>query len=287
MDITSPHDQGGHAEDVQLWRSEALGGLDLIHGRFAHFSFTPHAHEEFFIAVTESGSAAPRFWGGTQHVGRGDLFVLSPGVVHSGGPAGDSVWRYRAFYPPPGLMERVAAELTGSARGTVTFAQDMIDDPASAALLLEAHAGLERPEPSALARETRLLEALAALAIRHAAAPLPISRIGQEHRAVRRARQLLDALPAENVSLDALAHEAGLSAFRLCRVFRRETGLSPHAYQVLVRARLAKSLLAQGISISQAAAEAGFFDQAHLTRHFKRIYGVTPGSYAGGLPSWR
>jgi AraC-like DNA-binding protein len=38
-------------------------------------------------------------------------------------------------------------------------------------------------------------------------------------------------------------------------------------------------LLAQGHPVSHVAVEAGFFDQAHFTKHFKRIFGVTPGRY--------
>jgi AraC-like DNA-binding protein len=108
-------------------------------------------------------------------------------------------------------------------------------------------------------------------------------RIGPEHRAVKRAREYLEALRSENVSLERLAQEAGLSPFHLCRVFRQSIGLPPHAYQslirALIRARFAKTLLAKGLPISQAAVEVGFFDQAHLTRQFKRIFGVTPGQY--------
>jgi transcriptional regulator GlxA family with amidase domain len=44
--------------------------------------------------------------------------------------------------------------------------------------------------------------------------------------------------------------------------------------------RHAKSLLRAGLPIALVAAEAGFYDQAHLTRHFKRIVGLTPGRYA-------
>jgi AraC-like DNA-binding protein len=96
---------------------------------------------------------------------------------------------------------------------------------------------------------------------------------------VKLAREYLHALPQVNVSLKELAQEAGLSAFHLSRVFRQEVGLSPHAYHVLIRVRFAKELLAQGYPVSHVALEAGFFDQAHFTKHFKRIFGVTPGRY--------
>jgi AraC-like DNA-binding protein len=56
-------------------------------------------------------------------------------------------------------------------------------------------------------------------------------------------------------------------------------GMTPHSYLTQVRVRHAKSLLSAGLPITQVATEAGFYDQAHLTRHFKRIVGLTPGRY--------
>lgn len=79
--------------------------------------------------------------------------------------------------------------------------------------------------------------------------------------------------------MSGLARVAGLSAFHLCRVFRDAVGMPPHAYQTQVRVRQAKSLLRAGMPAAQVAAAAGFSDQAHLTRHFKQIVGVTPGRY--------
>ena len=77
-------------DNARLWRVEVFGGLDLLRASFVQFTFSPHAHEEFMIAVTESGAATPRIWGGVQRIVSGDVIVLSPGVVHSGGPAAES-----------------------------------------------------------------------------------------------------------------------------------------------------------------------------------------------------
>lgn len=81
------------------------------------------------------------------------------------------------------------------------------------------------------------------------------------------------------MTLAELARLAGLSAFHLCRVFRQSVGMPPHAYQTQLRVRQAKALLRAGQPIVSAAIAAGFYDQAHLTRHFKRIVGVPPGRY--------
>jgi AraC-like DNA-binding protein len=55
--------------------------------------------------------------------------------------------------------------------------------------------------------------------------------------------------------------------------------MAPSDYQRQLRVRAARRLLGQGVSPARAAAEAGFADQAHLTRWFRRYYGVTPGAY--------
>jgi AraC-like DNA-binding protein len=89
------------------------------------------------------------------------------------------------------------------------------------------------------------------------------------------------------VTLRDLARQTGLSPSHLCRVFRQGTGMTPHAYQLQIRVRRAKTLLLAGCPIAQAATEAGFWDQAHLTRHFKRTIGVSPGRYVAELTEAR
>ena len=76
-----------------------------------------------------------------------------------------------------------------------------------------------------------------------------------------------------------LAAAAGLSPYYFIRVFRQAVGLTPHAYLVQLRVETAKRLLDRGQPVVEAALAAGFADQSHLTRHFKRIVGVTPGQY--------
>lgn len=278
MDASARCSASAQQDRARLWQTDAFGGLELLRAHFVAFTFSLHAHEEFMIVVTEEGAALPRLWGAAQHVGPGDVFVLDPGEVHAGGPASGSIWRYRSFYLPAALMQQVLQEVTRVDRGAPRFPKEVIHDPATAVMLRRAHAVLEQPGTT-LAHEASLMEALAGLVARHAVGTAPVQRVGHEHRAVKLAKEYLDAFATENVSLDTLARVAGIGPFHLCHVFRNETGLSPHAYQILVRVRLAKALLARDIPIAQVAVEAGFSDQAHLTRHFKRMFGVTPGQY--------
>jgi AraC-like DNA-binding protein len=97
--------------------------------------------------------------------------------------------------------------------------------------------------------------------------------------AVARARAMLDARIAETVGLDELATHARLDKFRLCRAFREEVGLPPHAYVTHRRVALAQELLSRGVSQAEVAARVGFYDQSLLHRHFKRVLGITPGEF--------
>jgi AraC-like DNA-binding protein len=85
------------------------------------------------------------------------------------------------------------------------------------------------------------------------------------------------------VPLAELANETGLSRFQALRAFKRRFGLAPHAYQLRVRLGLAQKSLREGMPPAHVAAELGFVDQSHFTRHFKQLVGVTPAKYARGI----
>jgi AraC-like DNA-binding protein len=96
---------------------------------------------------------------------------------------------------------------------------------------------------------------------------------------VRTAVSLLRERVIDPPTLGELAAATGVGPFALLRAFRAETGLPPHAYLNQLRVRQARQQLDRGVPPARAAAEAGFADQAHLTRHFKRVVGVPPGAY--------
>ena len=268
-----------------MWRAPDLGGLELFRATLREFSFHPHAHEEFFIALTEAGLVTPRYRGARHVLGPGDLLVLNPEEAHAGGPPDGGCWTYRALYPSQALLREISAEFPAGTAAVPEFGLDAVQDREVTALLRRFHRLTESPGASRLERETYLARALVLLTGRHALGPAEPRPAGREPGAVRRAREYLDEHAADNVTLAELARLAGLSAFHLCRVFRQSVGMPPHAYQTQLRVRRAKALLRAGLPIASAATAAGFYDQAHLTRHFKRVVGVPPGRYLVGLPS--
>jgi AraC-like DNA-binding protein len=101
-----------------------------------------------------------------------------------------------------------------------------------------------------------------------------------EHtRPVRRATEYLRTQLSQSISLDDLARHADLDKFHLCRAFRAQVGMPPHAYLTHLRIARAKQLLKTGVRASEVAPLVGLYDQAQLTRHFRRIVGTTPARY--------
>lgn len=102
---------------------------------------------------------------------------------------------------------------------------------------------------------------------------------GRVSPGIQRALAHIERHFTDAIYVQDLAALAGLSVCRFVTVFRQQVGLTPHRFICHRRVRYAKALLREGVPMAQAASEAGFFDQSHLSRHFKSICGVTPGRY--------
>lgn len=238
--------------------------------------FPRHAHDGYGIGLIARG--AQRSWSGIGAVeaGAGDVITCNPGEMHDGAPIGAAPRAWRMLYLDPGLVAREAADALGT-DGAPEIARPALRDPVLADRFAALFACLTAPAPDALAVEEALLRALAHLLRRHGARPPrgPAS----PPPAIEAVRRRLDAAPEQAASLAELAALAGCSRFQLLRGFARATGATPQAYRLQARVRLARRLLGAGATPAEAAGAAGFADQSHLTRAFRRQLGITPARY--------
>jgi AraC-like DNA-binding protein len=266
------------AEVARYWQHAAVAGVDLLRARFITHRYGRHAHPTYTFGLIEHGVEEFEYGSTLQRAGPGAVALLDPEVVHTGHAATPAGWAYRVLYPEVSVVTEVAAQL-GWRRGTPGFPQTVFYDEHSAALLRGAHQAAEHGDQ--LASSSLLLTALAGLLTAHAKAG-PAAGIQPAHHAPASIRALCDLLAdrlADPPPLAELAALTGLSQFALLRAFRAETGLPPHAYLNHLRVRTARTLLDQGVTPADVAVTTGFADQAHLTRHFKRVVGVPPGAY--------
>jgi transcriptional regulator GlxA family with amidase domain len=98
---------------------------------------------------------------------------------------------------------------------------------------------------------------------------------------VRRALVMMDRLLAEPLRVEAIADAVDLSPRQLGRLFREQLGRSPARALLDLRLARARQLLdGRPRPVTGIAAECGFCDAAHLGRHFRATFGISPGAYA-------
>ena len=262
-------------ETARYWRHAAVPGVDLLRATYVTHRYARHAHETYTLALIEDGVEEFRYGGSLLRAGRGAVALLNPEMVHDGQAGVPEGWSYRVLYPAVSVVADVSAELTGST-GSPFFPDTVVDDPRSARLVRAAHLAAEHGDP--LASASLLHAALAGLLREHARHGRR-SRPREARPAVRTALSLLHERVLEPPTLEELALAGGVGPYALIRAFRAETGLPPHAYLNQQRVRRARALLDRGMAPADVAFDTGFADQAHLTRHFKRVVGVPPGAY--------
>jgi AraC-like DNA-binding protein len=264
---------------VKFWRAPALCEMELLHASYTVYAFPRHMHEEYIIGVMVGGVEGLRQHGAAHTAPAGSLLLANPGEWHSNYAVNETGFAYRTMYPPVRLLQWVATELAGREQDAPCLQGPVVaDDPATRRLLLQLHVAIEQ-DASALEQEARFLAAMAQLLTRHSRDPAALPPVRRERSYVRRVRDYLEAHYDENVSLTHLSTLTGISPFHLLRAFREDVGASPFEYQTQVRITRARQMLRSGCPIAEVALEVGFVDQSHLTRHFKRMVGVTPGRY--------
>lgn len=264
-----------------FWTVRELDGLQLIHSDFTEHVFPRHYHDTYVVGFHDVGGEE-FLCRGASHVSlTGSVILINPGETHTGHSADRGVWIYRALYPSEKLLRDLAKQITGREQSAPFFPNPVAYNPRLARKLLDAHRASETSRCS-LEGQTKLLLALAHLITRFADSKHAPRPAGKETRAVRAAREYIEARYAEHPTLQDLSSVAGLNPFYLVRVFRAEVGLPPHEYLTQVRVGRAMKLLSRGLPIASVALETGFVDQSHLTSRFRRIVGVTPKQFALG-----
>jgi AraC-like DNA-binding protein len=239
--------------------------------------FPRHSHDQLGVGIMLSG--AHRSWSGIGNVEAqaGDIIMVNPGEMHDGMPLGGGLREWRMLYFDPAVVTRLveAEGVTG-----IEVVRPAVSDRLLATRFAALFDRLIDKAPDLLLLEENLLRVIMRISRCYG---LPRAPGKEPSPPVKKALTRLDDDAASPIGLTELAELAGISRYQLLRAFVREVGATPHAYLVQRRVYLARRLLAAGRPIVEAAIDAGFADQSHLTRAFVLQFGVTPGRYVAAL----
>ncbi|WP_037385507.1 helix-turn-helix domain-containing protein [Sinorhizobium americanum] len=280
----------GRAADAEMAR--ALGttpfrmALDSSGGGIAHWKHDP-LHD---VVEPMSDHVIMAYNGVVQRMERRSGRSASPGTFRRGVvviiPAGSSSrWDIPKpvdvvqLYLPPAMLKRVADE-ADTATSTNLLDRTAHPDPITSRLLLGAVDALDGNGPLDTLFRQQLTELLATrLLVAHVGSPTTQQPVvgGLSPTVLRRAIERLRSDSDTDVSLAALASDAGLSRFHFCRSFKETTGLSPHAWLRQYRLDQAMDMLRDpDMSVASVAAALGYASQTAFAAAFRQLTGETP-----------
>jgi len=239
---------------TQYWWDRHLRGLSLLHADFTTHEYPPHTHEALVVAITEQGGSVVKSRGQVEEATPVTLFVFNPAEPHAGWMGFSERWQYRSMYLTREALDRVAEGL-----------------------------GIEDvPEKGRdVFRERELLVGtFGRLFQRHGSGRDLIKPPPTDRTLLARVTERMRAEHADNLRLEDLAADVGLTTFQLIGLFKRTVGLTPHAYLTQIRLNMACRHLRHAPILADVAMAVGFYDQSALNKHFKRCYGITPLQFA-------
>lgn len=256
-------------ERVRAWHPDVPFLREVYHASFDH-AYPLHTHDDWAVMLVDRGAVAYDLDRVAHRAAPGALTLLPPGIPHDGRSAvAGTGYRKQVLYLrrewlPDDTADRIARRPT-LGRG------------AAEAAARRVHAALRFPGEEMAAEHALLAVRDAILA--HTGTAVAAVR---DAPLARRLRALLDDRFTESFTIAEAAAQVGAHPSHLVREFSRAYGMAPHRYLVARRVDAARRLLVDGCRPAEVTARTGFHDQAHLTRHFRRVWGVTPGAFARG-----
>lgn len=229
-----------------VYRYSDLTRSELILSSCCAHRYPWHTHiHHWIIGLVCSGSVILSTRKKIQTLRKGDFFVVPPNVIHALDVESGTTLAVLSVERPESLMPVKSWNDTHA--NALFFAGLQLSDVNKLHAFALRYLDHVEPEPTNVTPMS--IEAV-------------IKRI-KEH-------------PEESHPLDEIAAMAGYSRWHFLRLFQKETGLTPHAFVIVCRLRLLRSLLRTNTSTSAVAVSVGFSDQSHMQRIFKLHHGLTP-----------
>lgn len=266
--------EGAKDARVSISVTQACVGIERLHARFSGQAFAPHRHDTYAIGVTLAGVQTFRYRGEARYCLAGQCHILHPDEPHDGAAATEEGFSYRIVYVDPSLVQ--------SALGgwPLPFVSSPVVDLTGAQLRAMTPVWTGDGEPDELSR-TDIVATVADLLAATAGDARPASSLPMSRLRLVRAR--IAARPAEPCSMTELERLAGLDRWSLARQFRLAFGTSPSRFRTMRQLDVVRGMIQSGAGLADAALAAGFADQSHMSRQFKRAYGLTPAQWVTAL----
>jgi len=233
--------------------------------------FTRHYHDTYTIGLTYNGVLKSYNSYESYESYEYSVRINNPGEVHAGK---SKDWSHVNFYPSVEIMSELYEQIFYEKK-TPFFKRLIIEDKILFQKLHHFFDSYFKNEDE-IVIESSLIDALSYLILSSTLYTKKYNNIFEDKKIIKYTYEFINDSIDTNFTLDTLASNVNLSKFHFLRLFKKDFGLTPHAFIINERLNRANNLIQNGYSISQASIQVGFNDQSHFSRNFKKYFGYTP-----------
>ena len=244
-----------------------LDQIEIFEAKDFEADFPLHLHDQICITLVTSGLECTR-------LGKQELYTPFKGIsftypdeIHANPNKNQGAYSFLTFYISPDVLRYFSNSKIFSFRNRVVEDSHLFD-------WFWRIGNSNTPDEANLTALIRYLS-------HYNLSSIPNGVIIEKEQALNftEVLQYIQDQVAEPFTVDHLATICDLSVYTFIRRFKRATGITPAQYVILKRIEVAKTCLRTGAPIADAVFEAGFYDQSHMSRNFKKVTGMTPRAF--------
>lgn len=241
--------------------------------------YIKHSHDTISIGANEDGITELTCKNEICILDKGSLLLINPNEVHCCNPIEKQARTYHMMFLDPTWCFEIQKNIFGNEikkfipfKKTILNYEELYNEYVKTNKFLFSSSFYIEKEEKLIAFLTKLFTKESAL-----------NEINMQEdiddKITERIKEIIKIHVNVNLTLSEISDEVKINQFKIIRLFKNKTHLTPHAYLMNAKINKAKDLIKKGVAISDVYFLLGFFDQSHFIRNFKKIVAVTPKQY--------
>lgn len=224
-----------------------------IENIYNNTEFKPHFHQTYSFALITNGECSVEFKNRTINYKKNDFRIINPNEIHM---VKSGIWEYKSVVFEKEFVNKITSEIANIKN--VIF-QNKISSNEINRLFCKMY---NKNEEAVYFFFEKLISYTQDII-------LPDVKL-------KNSIKLIDNNFTQKLDLQTLADSEHLSKYHFLRLFKNQIGLTPHQYIIIKRLNYALKLMKKEKNLSIVAVSAGFSDQSHFIKEFKKVFGFTP-----------